>query len=270
MLAASFKARRRTEAGKPTWLCDAPPGGKGQRVVSQVVAGSIGFGTTPDGTFRPGVAVREAIRRCRRPARPRFCYLGTAAQDPAERAAAVRLAVRELGAEFSAPALTQPLDLAGVRAHLGEQDVIWADGGSGAFLLAVWHRLGLEDALRDAWQSGTVMAGVSAGAICWHAGGTPDWTEPRDQAILGGLGLVPFGAGVHYQDGRRPVLHQLVQSGILPASYATDDGAAVVYEDDRMVDAVADRADAHAYFVRCGTNGGVTETVIPTRRVAGP
>jgi peptidase E len=130
--------------------------------------------------------------------------------------------------------------------------------------------VGFVTAPDGAWQTGTVMAGISAGAICWHTGGTPDWTEPRDRAMLGCLGLVPFGAGVHYQDGRRPVLHQLVQSGVLPASYATDDGTAVIYEDDRMVEALADRAEAHAYFVRCEADGGIAETVVPTRRVTCP
>ena len=239
-------------------------------MVSRIVAGSVGFNAVPNGTLRAGVAVREAIRLCRHPARPRFCYLGTAAQDPAQRTAAVRRALDEFGAEFSALALTRPLDLADVREHLGRQDVIWADGGSGAYLLDVWHRLGLGPVFRDAWATGTVMAGISAGAICWHVGGTPDWTEPRDPAILGGLGLVPFGAGVHYQAGRRPVLHQLVQSGVLPDSYATDDGAAVIYEDDHMADAIASRADAHAYLVRRAADGTVTETRLPTRPVTGP
>jgi peptidase E len=236
-------------------------------MVSQIVAGSVGFVTAPGGTLRAGIAVQEAIRRCRHPGRPRFCYLGTAGQDPVDRADAVRLALGEFGAQFSAPALTRPFDLADVREHLGGQDVIWADGGSGVYLLEAWHRLGVEDVLRDAWQTGTVMAGISAGAICWHVGGTPDWNGPCDQAILGGLGLVPFGAGVHYQDGRRPVLHQLVRSGVLPGSYATDDGAAVVYEGDRVVDAIADREEAHAYFIRREADDGISEILIPTRRV---
>jgi hypothetical protein len=61
-----------------------------------------------------------------------------------------------------------------------------------------------------------------------------------------------------------------VQSGVLPASYATDDGTAVIYEDDRMVEALADRAEAHAYFVRREADGGIAETVVPTRRVTCP
>lgn len=182
----------------------------------------------------------------------------------------MRRALGGFGGEFSALALTRPLDPADVRARLARQDVIWADGGSGAYLLSVWHRLGLGPALRDAWQSGTVMAGISAGAICWHVGGTPDWAEPRDPAILGGLALVPFGAGVHYQDGRRPVLHELVRSGVLPASYATDDGAALVYEGDRVADAIADREEARAYLVQRQADGAVAETVLPVRQVTSP
>jgi hypothetical protein len=61
-------------------------------------------------------------------------------------------------------------------------------------------------------------------------------------------------------------LRQLVRDGVLPASYATDDGAAVIYEDDRVVDVLADRANAHTYLVRREADGGLAETVIPARR----
>jgi hypothetical protein len=51
-------------------------------MVARIVAGAVGFIPAPGGTLRAGIAVRESISLCRRPARPRFCYLGTAAEDP--------------------------------------------------------------------------------------------------------------------------------------------------------------------------------------------
>ena len=61
-----------------------------------------------------------------------------------------------------------------VRAHLLAQDVIWVGGGSVANLLAVWRVHGLDDVLRECWESGVVLGGVSAGSICWYVGGTTD------------------------------------------------------------------------------------------------
>jgi hypothetical protein len=58
--------------------------------------------------------------------------------------------------------------------------------------------------------------------------------------------LVPLGRyanGVHYdaEEQRRPLLHRLVNEGTLPAAYATDDGAGLLYRDSEFVEAVAER-----------------------------
>ena len=219
-----------------------------------------------DGQVRVGPVVEHAIALSRHPGRARFCFSGTALDDDPDWEHEARSALVGAGVQFSAPRLTHPGDLQELRELLTEQDVIWANGGSGARLLEVWHRLDLGDVLREAWDRGTVMAGISAGAICWHVGGTPDWgDEPRAEAILDGLGLVPFETGVHYQDERRPVLHELVANQVLPVSYATDDGVALVYQDDHLFEAVADTPDANAYRVSRNPDGSIEEAVITPR-----
>jgi peptidase E len=55
-----------------------------------------------------------------------------------------------------------------IAAHLLEQDVVWVFGGSVAGLLAMWRLHGVDGALRDAWQAGVVLTGISAGSICWN------------------------------------------------------------------------------------------------------
>ena len=112
-----------------------------------------------------------------------------------------------------------------IRAHLLAQDVIYVGGGSVANLLALWQLHGVDVVMWEAWESGIVLTGVSAGSICWHVGGPTDSFGPRLRPVTNGLGLLPYGNGVHYdsEERRRPLLHRLVEDGTLPVSYATDD-----------------------------------------------
>ena len=95
----------------------------------------------------------------------------------------------------------EPLTL---REHLLAQDVIYVGGGSMINLLALWRAHGIDAILREAWQAGIVLAGLSAGAMCWFEGGiTKGMARPRPVA---GLGFLPGSASVHYdgEPDRRP------------------------------------------------------------------
>jgi hypothetical protein len=87
------------------------------------------------------------------------------------------------------------------------------------------------------------------------------------RAVTNGLGLLPYGNGVHYDSEaeRRPLLHRLVGDGTLPTSYATDDGVGLVYEGTELIEAVADRPGVAAYRVERGADGEVTETRVEPR-----
>lgn len=155
-----------------------------------------------------------------------------------------------------------------ITAHLLEQDVVWVFGGSVAGLLAMWRLHSVDTALHAAWQAGVVLTGISAGSICWHVGGTTDSFGPQLQPVTNGLGFVPYANGVHYnsEDQRRPLLHRLVGDEVLPAAYATDDGAGVLYRGTEFAEAVCEYDGAAAYFI--GTQDGVVvETQLDTRRL---
>ncbi len=118
-------------------------------------------------------------------------------------------------------------------------------------------------------EAGVLLAGVSAGSICWHSGGTTDSFGRELRAVTDGLALLPYGNGVHYDsEDRRPLLHRLVADGTLPMSYATDDGVGLYYEGTVLVEAVADRPGAAAYKVDRRPDGAVVETRIEPRRLA--
>ena len=100
----------------------------------------------------------------------------------------------------------------------------------------------MDTAMRSAWERGTILAGVSAGSICWHVGGPTDSFGPTLRVVTDGLALLPYGNGVHYdsEEQRRPLLQRVVGDGLLPTSYATDDRIGILYEGDEAVRVMAD------------------------------
>ena len=201
---------------------------------------------------------------------PLVCYLGTATGDQDWRATQFIEAGWAAGVHVSLLKLfTMPNvdDMAGL---VLDQDVVWVEGGSVANLLALWRLHGLDQVFRQAWTSGVVLAGVSAGSICWHVGGTTDSFGPDLRPVTNGLGFLPYANGVHYdhEEQRRPKFHQYVAEGILPAGYATDDGAGLVYRGTELTEAVAEVPGSAAYHVALA-DGAVHEQRLDTRLLPG-
>ncbi|UFU07872.1 peptidase E [Ruania halotolerans] len=231
------------------------------------------------GGYRPGYRTRlefdalvhHAVDRAGVSGRsPRLTYLGTAGGDQDWRIAAMSEAGRVAGFELTALRLFTMPNVQDVEAHLLEQDVIWVDGGSVANLLAVWRVHDLDEIFARVWQAGVVLAGVSAGSICWFTGGTTDSFGPELRPVTNGLGLLPYANGVHYdsEERRRPLVHALVGEGTLGETHCTDDGVGLVYEGTSLVEAVTERAGKGAYRVLRGPDAQVSEERIEPRVLA--
>ncbi|HEY8044959.1 MAG TPA: Type 1 glutamine amidotransferase-like domain-containing protein, partial [Streptosporangiaceae bacterium] len=111
---------------------------------------------------------------------------------------------------------TQP-NVPDVAAHLLGQDLILVEGGSVVNLMAVWRAHGLPRILRRCWRAGVVLAGASAGSLCWHVGGPTDSYRDGLDPFTGGLGLVPYSNGVHDDfpgQPRREAYRALVAQGV--------------------------------------------------------
>lgn len=198
---------------------------------------------------------------------PRVCYLGTAGGDSADGIRNFYDAAQLAGFAPSHLQLFTMPNVPDVRAHLLAQDVIWVFGGSVAGLLAMWELHGIGPIMREAWEAGIVLTGVSAGSICWHLGGTTDSFGPALRPITNGLGLLPYSNGVHYDSEaqRRPVFQSMIANGSLPPGYATDDGVGLLYRGTEMVEALAEVDDAGAYWVEPGPDGAVETRLDVTR-----
>lgn len=232
----------------------------------QIVSGSAGFIDSGINAFqwRMGPIVRYALSLSESD-RPRICWLGTAQGDSLG-------GLRGFyGALSGEPVEASHLQLFGMpnvdpERHLLNQDVIWVAGGSVVNLLALWRAHRVDAILREAWERGIVLGGVSAGSICWHLGGTTDsFGELR--AVTDGLGLLPFSTCVHYdsEPGRRPLYHELIANGTIAPGYATDDGVAIHYRGTELHAVLADTAERSAYRVsRADSGEAVEEPLAPT------
>jgi dipeptidase E len=74
-------------------------------------------------------------------------------------------------------------------------DIVYVGGGNTLQMMRIWRRLGVDKLLRSAWENGTVLCGISAGAICWFGSGHSDsmsFYNPKkwDYIKVRGLGLV--------------------------------------------------------------------------------
>lgn len=148
-----------------------------------------------------------------------------------------------------------------------EQDMIYVSGGSVANLMALWRLHGLDEAFEEAWRSGVVLTGQSAGALCWHVGGNTDSFGPELRPWSDGLALVPYSCGVHYdsEPQRRALLQALVASGELPGGYAADEGVALHYVGTEFIQAVTVEPGGYAYRLEHDGAGGVKEFRIEPR-----
>lgn len=183
---------------------------------------------------------------CRRE-RPKVCFLPSASGDAdhyvvrfyrafaADRCEAshVSLFRREQGPE-------------NLRDHLLDQDLIYVGGGSVVSLLGVWRAHGIDLILREAWEAGVLLCGLSAGSLCWFSEAVTGFHgEPRR---VEGLGLLPFSNCVHYEptSARRLAYHGMLREGMRPG-FAAEDGAALHFVDRELSRVVASRPAVRGY-----------------------
>jgi peptidase E len=233
-----------------------------------ILATSGGFLPRSDsGGARPGGLIKRALELTGLE-RPRVTLIMTATGDDPGYLSLMYSALRELECVVDHLALF-PMPNHVPQEVIGDSDVIWVGGGSVVNLLAVWKAHNLDVLLRQAWVDGTVLAGVSAGSICWHEGGPTDSYGKKLQPAFGGLGLLPYGNGVHYdsEKQRRPLVHELVANGLLPTTYATDDRIGILYQDTTPVEVVTDLdvvdPDGPAAYRIELVDGAVVETRLP-------
>jgi dipeptidase E len=151
-----------------------------------------------------------------------------------------------------------------IRDKIRSADIIYVGGGNTLMMMRLWRRLGVDQMLRTAYRSGTVLCGISAGSICWFESGHSDsmsFYDPKHWEYINvrGLGLI---SGMHcpHYDGRtrgvprRKDFKQMIRR-TRAVGIAVENNCAVVFVDGRFYRVITSKPRAKAYRVyRNGTD----------------
>lgn len=211
----------------------------------QIIAlGGGGFSMEPDNPLLDLYILKQAKK-----AQPKICLIPTASGDSDSYISRYYNFFDQQSCKPSHLSLFKP-PTRDIESYILEKDIIYVGGGNTKNLLALWKEWGLDGILRKAWDQGIVLAGLSAGSICWFEDGVTDsygdGLEP-----LKCLGFLSGSNCPHY-DGeteRRPAYHKLIESKRIKPGVATDDGVAIHYKEHEISRIVSSRPDAKAYSV---------------------
>lgn len=239
-----------------------PP--EGRRTPTILAMGGGGFTATSSDP-----ALDELVLRLTDVPRPRVCLLPTAGGDSEHQ---IRRFYETYGDRLCEPTHISLFRLGRrpvpLREHLLSQDAVYVGGGSMVNLLAIWRAQGLDAILREAWEAGVVLAGLSAGSMCWFEWGVS--TGSGQPAPVRGLGLIGGSNSVHHdsEPARRPVYLDAIRSGEIPPGFAVDDGAALIFRDRNLTEVVSARRSAAAYEVdRAGERPLPARSLAPDRQI---
>lgn len=133
---------------------------------------------------------------------------------------------------------------------INKADIIYVGGGNTKSMLAVWKEWKLDKLLLKAYNEGTVLAGVSAGAICWFDTGITDsWASNLN--YIDCLGILPGSCCPHYdsEKDRRPSVHKFIEHEKIKSVYAIEDGAAIHFVDDAPYKNISFFKNSKVFFV---------------------
>ena len=188
---------------------------------------------------------------------PKVLQINTASGDEESTALAtyrmltgMRCRVRELPLFQRTPRDKQ------LRELILSQDIVFVNGGNTKSMLAVWREYGISELLREAWENGVIMAGSSAGGICWFEQCLTDSRADR-YTTLDCLGFLPGSSCPHFdgEQGRKTSYHRKVKSGVLKPGIAIDERVGVHFIDNRIEKVITPVAGAGAYTVFPTENG---------------
>ena len=129
-------------------------------------------------------------------------------------------------------------------------DIIYIGGGNTKSMLAVFREWGLDKILINAYKSGKILAGVSAGAICWFEKGVTDsWAHGL--RVMECMEVLEGSCCPHYdgEKNRRPSVMKFIEENTISSCLAIEDGSAVHFKDNKLHTAVSFYEDKESYHV---------------------
>ena len=208
-----------------------------------IAIGGGGFGANPGQGIIENYILKQTKKK-----NPRICFIPTATGDNEAYKVSFYSTFTNLNCYPS------HLDFFKRTPDLNElilnQDAIFVGGGNTKSMLAVWKEWGLDKILKKAYLNGTVMSGVSAGAICWFQNGITDsWAS--NLKMMPCLNFVKGTCCPHYDEEpeRKPAVEKLLLTNKIKNVYAVDGGAALHIKDEKVFKSVIFKKNKSSYLI---------------------
>jgi dipeptidase E len=211
--------------------------------MKQIIAmGGGGFSMEPENPLLDQYILKQSQSN-----QPKVCFIPTASGDSEEYIQNFYQAFNNHKCIPSHLSLFRP-PTKDLEDYILEKDILYVGGGNTRNLLVLWREWGLDKFIRKAWENNVILAGLSAGSICWFKEGVTD-SIPGELTRLECLGFLEGSNCPHY-DGeldRRPGYHRLLKSKEIENGIAMDDGAGVHYHEDKVYKVISSRPQAKVY-----------------------
>jgi len=228
-------------------------------MMRQIIAlGGGSFSTEPDNL----ALYRYILAQADKP-RPKICFLPTASGDAENYVFRFYDAFSKLACRPTFCSLFR-LPTSDLEGFLLDQDVIYVGGGNIRSMISLWWEWGVGTILKEAYDSGVVLSGISAGANCWFEQGLTN-AIPGKVVAWPCLGFLQGSFCPHYdvETDRRPAYHRLLVEGKVKPGMAADDGAAVHFIDGELAHLVSSRPGAKVYRLFCQDGQPFEEVLAP-------
>ena len=213
--------------------------------MKQIIAlGGGGFSMEPENPLLDLYVLNQSDK-----INPKICFIPTASGDSDNYISRFNNFFEKQNCDPSHLSLFKP-PTRDLESFILEKDIIYVGGGNTKNLLVLWKEWGLDSIIKKAWELGIVLAGISAGSICWFEEGVTD-SYGDELESLKCLGLLKGSNCPHYvrESKRRVSYQELVAKGKITSGYAADDGVALHYIDQKISNIVSSRPNAKAYKV---------------------
>lgn len=213
--------------------------------MKQIIAlGGGGFSMEPDNPLLDLYILEQSLKK-----KPKICFIPTASGDADSYIARFYECFEQHDCEPAHLSLFKP-PAEDLERFVLAQDILYVGGGNTKNLLALWKEWGLDAIVEKAWNQGIVLAGISAGSICWFEQGLTDSFGDQLQP-LDCLGFLTGSNCPHYdgEANRRPTYRKLLTEGKIKPGIAADDGVALHFMGQDLHSAVSSRPYAKAYRV---------------------
>ena len=143
--------------------------------------------------------------------------------------------------------------------NLLQMDAIIVGGGNTLNMIAIFKAQGIDTVLAKAYQKGIILAGGSAGSLCWFKHGLSD-SRPQKLSIIECLGFINASHCPHFssEKSRKPLYEEAILNHKLMPGYACDDLAGMLFQNGKFIKAVSLDKDNNVYYIS-EKNGKIDE-----------